>query len=104
MKAEYLLLLALAFLPPFALSLHRNVRRAIWGRPVRLVGALAGMSLPFWLWDIWATARGHWAFDERYTLGVRFAGLPVEEWLFFPCIGFIAIFLWEVVKFYRRER
>lgn len=103
MKGEYLLLLALAFLPPFVLSFHRNVRRAIWARPGRLFGALLGMCLPFWIWDVWATERGHWSFDPRYTLGIRVLNLPLEELLFFPCIGFIAIFLWEVVRFYRRE-
>ncbi|MDW8285739.1 MAG: lycopene cyclase domain-containing protein [Bacteroidota bacterium] len=104
MRAEYLLLLAAAFLPPLLLSLHRNVRRAIWSRPLRLILALLGMCVPFWIWDVWATARGHWSFDPRYTLGLRLLGLPLEELLFFPLIGFIGLFLWEVVKFYRKER
>jgi hypothetical protein len=27
----------------------------------------------------------------------------LEEWLFFPVVGFIAIFLWEVVGYYQRR-
>jgi hypothetical protein len=27
----------------------------------------------------------------------------LEEWLFFPVVGFIAIFLWEVVGYHQRR-
>jgi len=44
-----------------------------------------------------------WSFSEAHTLPFRLGLLPIEEWLFFPVVGFIAIFLWEVVGYYQRR-
>ncbi len=61
-------------------------------RPVlttNLKPVLAGIGVGatvFILWDIWATAAGHWSFNSKYTLGFGLLGLPLEEWLFFVCI------------------
>lgn len=54
--------------------------------------AAIAVGTPFILWDIWFTAKGVWWFDTRYTLGVVFFGLPLEEILFFICIPFSCIF------------
>lgn len=50
------------------------------------------VAIPFIFWDIWFTHLGIWWFDTDYTLGIRAAHLPVEEWLFFWCIPFACVF------------
>ena len=50
------------------------------------------VAIPFILWDIWFTAHGVWWFNYDYTLGIKVAGLPIEEWLFFICIPFSCVF------------
>jgi len=102
--ASYLIALLLAFVGPFLLSFHWHVRKAIWTCPRRLLLSLLTMSVPFWVWDAVVTARGHWSFSEAHTLPLRLVFLPVEEWLFFPVVGFIAIFLWEVIGYYQSRR
>jgi lycopene cyclase domain-containing protein len=50
------------------------------------------VAIPFIAWDVWFTAQGVWWFNDVYTLGIRLAGLPIEEWLFFLCIPFSCVF------------
>ncbi len=50
------------------------------------------VAIPFIAWDIWFTAKGVWWFNTDYTLGIVFAGLPMEEWLFFIFIPFSCVF------------
>jgi lycopene beta-cyclase len=98
MTSEYLILLCLILLFPLALSFDRNLRLYEHRRALAL--ALCGMSVPFWIWDVAATARGHWSFNPLYTLGWNLFGMPLEEWLFFPVVGFVSVFTWESVKYF----
>ncbi len=50
------------------------------------------VAIPFIAWDIWFTAEGVWWFDSAYTLGIRIAGLPLEEIMFFFFIPFSCVF------------
>ena len=50
------------------------------------------VGIPFILWDVWFTEHGVWWFNDRYLIGVRFLGLPIEEILFFFCIPFSCTF------------
>ena len=50
------------------------------------------VAVPFIVWDIWFTRKGIWWFNFDYTLGIKLAGLPLEEWLFFICIPFSCVF------------
>ena len=57
--------------------------------------------IPFIIWDAWFTEIGVWWFRDDYLLGIRFLGLPVEEWLFFICIPFSCIFTYFcITKFF----
>lgn len=58
------------------------------------------VAIPFIAWDIWFTAKGVWWFDLKYTLGLKIAGLPVEEWLFFYCIPFACVFTYYCLEKY----
>jgi len=40
-----------------------------------------------WAWDYWATHSWLWHFSPDHTLGVKFLGLPVEEYIFFVSEG-----------------
>lgn len=58
--------------------------------------------IPFILWDIWFTKIGVWWFNNDYLLGIRFLGLPLEEWLFFICIPFACVFTYFcLTKFFK---
>jgi len=60
------------------------------------------VSIPFIGWDVWFTAKGVWWFNTDYTLGIRIAGLPLEEWLFFFFIPFSCVFTYYCIdKFYK---
>ncbi|WP_419870370.1 lycopene cyclase domain-containing protein [Chryseobacterium sp. CT-SW4] len=62
------------------------------------------VAIPFIIWDIWFTAKGVWWFDLNYTLGIKIAGLPIEEWMFFYCIPFACVFTYYCMeKFFTLE-
>ncbi len=56
------------------------------------------VALFFIAWDIWFTAKGVWWFNMDYTLGIKLAGLPLEEMLFFYCIPFACIFTYYCIE------
>jgi lycopene cyclase domain-containing protein len=49
----------------------------------------------FILWDVLATLHGNWAFGWVHTLEMALGNQPVEEILFFICIPFFGLTLWE---------
>ncbi|MBP1679034.1 MAG: lycopene cyclase protein [Bacteroidetes bacterium] len=102
MRYEYLILLAAIALFPAILS--RDPKIGIRGNGATLLKAMAVTCAVFWVWDIIATARGHWSFNPAYVLGLSVAGMPVEEWLFFVVVSFVSIFTWESTKYFLRRR
>lgn len=56
------------------------------------------LSACFILWDYLFTSWGIWAFNEKYYSGIRWIGLPVEEWIWFWVIPFCSLFIYEIVK------
>jgi len=66
--------------------------------------AILGTAVPFWVWDIFVTARGDWSFNSAYTSSLKWFGLPLEEWLFFVVIPFCCLFIYEVVRVYWKDR
>lgn len=56
------------------------------------------------LWDLWATRHGTkdpvwlWNFNSRETLGIKFLGLPIEEYLFYVCSSVYVVFGWEILS------
>lgn len=58
----------------------------------------------FIAWDIWFTKMGVWWFNDRYLIGARLFGLPVEELMFFICIPFSCIFTYFCLdKFFKLD-
>ncbi|MDI6799256.1 MAG: lycopene cyclase domain-containing protein [Actinomycetota bacterium] len=60
--------------------------------------------LIFGLWDILATARGHWGFEPDFVWSLRLINLPFEEVLFFVVVPFCSIFTWEAINFIKARR
>ncbi|MGA9115163.1 MAG: lycopene cyclase domain-containing protein [Bacteroidota bacterium] len=102
MKWEYMAVLGAVLLFPLLLS--RDPSLGLWKKPGLLARAILGVCVPFWIWDAAATLRGHWSFNPSYVLGPAAAGLPLEEWLFFPVIAFVSIFTWEAARELARRR
>jgi lycopene cyclase domain-containing protein len=53
------------------------------------------MASMFLIWDIWFTEVGVWGFNPDYLVGSFLFGLPLEEWLFFLCIPYAFMFLYD---------
>ncbi|MEV4415273.1 lycopene cyclase domain-containing protein [Catellatospora sp. NPDC049609] len=94
-RLRYLLVLAACL--AVTLPLEAVLGARVYRRPRRLLAALAPVLAVFVLWDLVATARGHWWFSPRYTTGATLLGLPVEEWLFFLVVPLCALLTFEVL-------
>jgi lycopene beta-cyclase len=81
----------LALTLPLELVLGARVYR----RPRRLLATVVPTVAVFGAWDLAASARGVWGFNDRYTIGVRVFGLPVEEWLFFVVVPLCVLLTYE---------
>jgi lycopene cyclase domain-containing protein len=88
-------LLSIAF--PLAASFEPRI--AYWRKWRGLFTGIAVMMAVFIAWDALFTASGVWGFSDRYTLGIRFLHLPLEEWLFFIAIPYSCIYLYEVMRY-----
>ena len=55
------------------------------------------------IWDVYFTKMGIWGFNPAYNLGFQILGLPLEELLFFICIPFASIFIYEVIIYYDKN-
>jgi lycopene cyclase domain-containing protein len=102
MNWEYAAVLAATLFFPLILS--RDPELGLYRHAGALALTLAAVAVPYWIWDVVATARGHWSFNPEYTLGAGILGMPVEEWLFFLVVPFVAIFTWESTKYFLRRR
>lgn len=102
MKSEYLLVLAVTLIFPLIMSVDKNLPLRRY--PVTLFAAMFLVAVPFWIWDVWVTARGHWSFNPDFVLGFYILGLPLEEWLFFLVVPFVSIFTWESVRYFLKDR
>lgn len=89
-KYTYLLINFLTIIICFVFSFHPKIRFDRYFIPFLKASVL--VAVPFILWDAWFTEIGVWWFNDRYLLGIRFLGLPLEELLFFICIPFSCMF------------
>ncbi|MDZ7291808.1 MAG: lycopene cyclase domain-containing protein [candidate division KSB1 bacterium] len=101
MKLEYLLLNVLILIGPLLLSFEKQVRFVTKWR--HAFPAILITAVPYLIWDAMVTGR-HWWFNERHTLSFRFAGLPLEECLFFVTVPFASLFIWEVIGFHFADK
>ena len=88
----------LTFIGPFLLSFDRRVRFYKKWRP--LAASILIIAPIYIVWDVVATERGDWWFDEDHVSGVTIAGLPLAEVLFFLVVPYACIFIYEVLLHY----
>ncbi len=95
-QLSYLAVLAGCLLGTLPLELVLVTR--VYPRWRRLLAALAPGLVLGVAWDEYAVRHGQWHFDGRYLVGVRIAGLPLEEVLFFVVIPTCAVLTLEAVR------
>ena len=99
---NYLLLDALIVLFPLILSFRWRFR--YYKFFPQLFGSIAIVGTAYIVWDVFVTAEGHWAFNDRYLAGIRLLGLPVEEILFFVVVPYSCIFVFENLEHFLPDR
>jgi lycopene cyclase domain-containing protein len=102
MTSEYAIVLLCIIVAPLILSRDRKLR--LYEHSGALAKSIAIVCIVFWGWDVVATAREHWWFNEAYVLGPRLLGMPLEEWFFFVVLSFVSIFTWESAKYFFERR
>lgn len=68
-----------------------------------LFSAIGLTGFVFIIWDHYFTSQGIWGFNGKYLIGINFFKLPLEEILFFFCIPFSCLFIYEIVLYFRKE-
>ena len=99
---SYLIINLLALSFPLAASWDKRFSYHTKFKPL-FIGILVMMCL-FIPWDIWFTEKGVWGFNSDYLTGLYIFNLPIEEWLFFICIPFSSIFIYECILHYFPNR
>lgn len=66
--------------------------------------AIAVTGLAFLLWDYYKTLYGVWGFNDKYCVGLKIGGLPVEEILFFFTVPYACIFIYEAIGYFIDKR
>ena len=71
----------------------------VYRQPRRLLLTLLPVVAVFSVWDLYAIAADHWAFDPAQTVGLVLpGGVPVEELLFFVVVPICAVLAFEAVR------
>ena len=92
---QYLMVLGACAAVTLPLEMIGGAR--VYRRPRAVLTTLGPVIAVFAGWDLVAVHRGYWWFSPCYILGLRLAGLPVEEWLFFAVIPVCALLTYEVL-------
>jgi lycopene cyclase domain-containing protein len=91
--------LVLAFIVVGSFWLELVLRTRVFARWRRLLATLAVALTPFIAWDLYAISTDHWWFDPAQLVGITLpAGLPLEEFLFFPVVAIAGILTLEAVR------
>lgn len=94
----YLILDILSVAFPLLLSFDKKV--AFYKTWRYLFPAMFIVGLFFVAWDVLFTAKGVWGFNSAYITGIHVFNLPIEEVLFFVCVPYSCVFIYEVCNAY----
>ena len=94
----YLLLNIASILFPLILSFDKKV--AFYKSWKYLFPSIFISGLFFILWDVLFTFQGVWGFNTKYITGLYILNLPLEEVLFFICVPYSCVFIYEVFNAY----
>lgn len=101
MNALYLIVDLASLSIPLLLSFEKRVHFVSKWR--YLFPAIFLVGFGFVVWDVLFHNLGVWSFNDEYLLGLRFLGLPIEEYLFFLIIPFSCLFIYEVLRYFKPE-
>jgi lycopene cyclase domain-containing protein len=71
----------------FNIRAYKNLKQGFIVQSIIFVIAIA--------WDYLGTWRGHWAFPGKGLIGLRIAGLPIEEFLFMIIVSYWVIIFYK---------
>jgi len=75
----------------FKVGVLRRLKRAVL--------SISPTAIVFLIWDYYAVSNGHWFFDPKQVVGIYgFAGIPLEEFLFFIVVPLAALMTIEAVR------
>lgn len=94
--STYLLVLASSVFLPILFSFHKKIQ--FHKKATHVFKSIFLCSTVFIVWDVIYTEMGVWGFSPKHHLDVLFAGLPLEEILFFYAIPFCCLFSYFVFK------
>ena len=96
-RFQYLAVMAICLVSTLPLEFLFGAR--VWRQPRRTAKAIAPALVVFVAWDLWATNRGTWSFDDRYTIGVRLpGGMVLEELVFFIVVPMCALLTFDGLR------
>ncbi|RYU90183.1 lycopene cyclase domain-containing protein [Mucilaginibacter terrigena] len=98
MKYTYLIINLLTVFFPVVLSFDKRVAFAKSWRFIWPGMAITGLLFLFW--DVLFTVHRVWSFNDKYIIGLKFFGLPLEEILFFLTVPFACIFIYACLNHY----
>ena len=97
----YLLLNLFTISIPFALSFESKVQ--FYKKWKYYLPSLFITALLFLIWDYYKTKFGVWQFNDDFIIGIKFFGLPIEEYFFFFTVPYSCTFIYEVVAYYNKR-
>lgn len=83
---------------PLLLSFDKKV--AFYKSWKQLFPAIVLMAVIFILWDALFNYYNIWAFNDKYLIGSRLLGLPIEEWMFFFTVPYACVFIYACLVAY----
>jgi lycopene cyclase domain-containing protein len=98
MNPVYLYVDLLTLSAPLLLSFDKKV--AFYKSWKYLFPAIFVMGTFFILKDVVFAAYEIWGFNDRYLIGFRMLGLPIEEWAFFVVVPYAIVFIYACLVAY----
>src|SRR5690554_3701997 len=97
----YLLINCASIAIPFLLSFEKRVE--YYKKWKQLFPAILLMAVIFIAWDSLFTKWAIWGFNPDYLSGIYILNLPIEEILFFFCIPYSCLFIYEVIRYFDKK-
>ncbi len=94
----YIIILLASAVLPVSLSFDKKVHFFSHWRYV--IPAIFINTAVFIIIDIIFTSKGVWGFNPQHNMGIVFAGLPLEEYLFFILVPYSCLFIHYVYLHY----